>query len=99
MKKFLITYFVIITCIAANLNCQVPRILQTDFRIPSETKHSCAHHYKNLTNNNKLLSGTEFRPYNVLSYDVYLDWYNVMKGQFRCQKAGLGQRKILSNWQ
>lgn len=78
MKRLIIICFFLVSCISFNSYCQIQSALQSDFYKSGENKHlHCQHYYNNI--NKKLLSASDFRPYNVINYNLYLDWYNILK--------------------
>ena len=88
MKFFLI--FFLAFGYSMQINAQkIPCYLKLDAKGHCENKHFIAvadfirysSDFEKQKQIQALLSQTEFRNYDVLSYDLYLDWYNVMKSK------------------
>lgn len=83
MKKKLIIYCTLFALASLNVFCQIPSAFKTDYYKSSEHKLSS---YNNTDKTkNKLLSESDFRPYNVINYNLYMDWYNPMKDSIDTQ--------------
>jgi len=86
-------YFVIallLLAVARVLSGQIPEILNVE-QIHFETKGYCSH-IKDLENMNDevLANPVVFRPYDVLHYDIFLDWYDMMNKPMKLDSNGFG---------
>lgn len=94
-KKYNFIIVVIISIIFSIkfVSAEIPDILKNEPR-QIENKALCSHAYTTKSQFDEMLDNpVYFRPYDVLNYDIYLDWYDMLNKPMKLDSNGFGYIK------